>query len=38
MPKYLFELNYSTEGIKGHGDVSNPFTWWLSHCAAWQSE
>jgi hypothetical protein len=23
-------------GISGHGDVSNPYTWWVSHCASWQ--
>jgi hypothetical protein len=21
--------------ISGHGDISNPSTWWISHCASW---
>jgi hypothetical protein len=26
-----------TATISGHGDISNESTWWLSHCASWQS-
>jgi hypothetical protein len=31
----LYGIDGST-GISDHGDISNPYTWWASHCASWQ--
>jgi Alpha/beta hydrolase len=34
-PTRLYGID-GTSAIAGHGDISNPSTWWLSHCASWQ--
>jgi hypothetical protein len=31
----LYGIDGTTQ-ISEHGDISNPSTWWLSHCASWQ--